>query len=155
MLSPDKTSQVAFQAPDPTDKVPPTERDVKAMQEGVDWLSGIVARGSDGNDLPSYRIKVAGARAWYQNESHLINVGAALGTDVAIHEMGHGIEYKMPGALSAARAFLAYRCHGESPTKMNDVLGVKPGREGAYDDFEEGRKDRFNLAFNDTKTSAY
>ena len=59
-----------------------------------------------------------------------------------VHEMGHGIEYKMPGAQTAAQRFLEHRVGKEPLRNLTEVL---PNH--GYGDWEQGRKDDQDEAF--------
>jgi hypothetical protein len=66
-------------------------------------------------------------------------------TATAVHEIGHGIEYEMPGAQAACLEFLKHRVGNEPLQKLRDVLP-----SSSYADWEEGRKDKFDAAFGDS-----
>lgn len=68
---------------------------------------------------------------------------------VAVHEMGHGLEYQIPGAQERAREFRAYRVKGEQPTNMLAKFG------GQYTADEEGYEDEFGKFFGAGSSSAF
>ena len=116
--------------------------------EAEQFLSGIVARGAAGEELPDYEVASTPRgdnRACYRGgAAHRIELSAlAGGVSAAVHEAGHGIEEKMGGARAAVTAFLNARTAGDGPpVRFNEVLsGTR------YDDSEIGNKDHFELAF--------
>lgn len=71
------------------------------------------------------------------------------GAPVAVHEYGHHIDEKVPGAMAASLKFLEHRVGNEVPTKMKDLYP-----NSKYKDDEYGRKDDFDKAF-DTNGAYY
>lgn len=59
----------------------------------------------------------------------------------AVHELGHVIEFKKPGAKDLCRDFLAHRCGDEPFVPLNSALGTT-----VYRADEQGRKDEFAKA---------
>ncbi len=113
------------------------------LLEGEEWLNGFVGKGPNGEDLDEFEItqgKVS--RAQYRADVHTIDYPELSPVTTVIHELGHGIERRMEGALGASFAFLRHRTKGETPSKLNEVY---PG--SGYEDNEYGSKDKFDLAF--------
>lgn len=132
-LPPEKAAKVS------AGKVGPmSSRNEQAVKGAVGWLDGIVAKGAGGEDFEpvNFYQDPKDDRATYSGTRHTVNVGTSESTSTAIHEMCHGIEEKMPGALEASLAFLEHRCGKEKPMRMNSKY---PG----YEDHEVGRKDNF------------
>ena len=134
------------------------EETLKLVDDGINWLTGIVAKGNNQEELPGFSVtndledtigRGTGGSAYYQPETHSINVTGSPeeGVRVHIHEMSHGIEYKIPGVQEAAIAFLNYRVKDEPFSKLKEVI---PYGGKYYGDWEEGRKDDFDKAFGDS-----
>jgi hypothetical protein len=116
-----------------------------AADAATGFLGGLVGKGPGGEDLPRYYVTVVPGktRAHYEDRGHTINAGhGGQSAGVIAHEIGHGIEYKMPGAQAAAQEFVRYRLGGEAPVKLKDVF---PG--GSYGDDETGARDDFGRVF--------
>lgn len=129
--------------------LPPAEQE--GLFKAMDWLKGKVAKGPNGEELPQYTISRddsdiigrGGPSAYYRSTGHTINIPTGMtSTATNVHEMGHGIEYKMPGAQSAAQRFLEYRVKNEPLRKLKEVLP-----DSGYAAWEEGRSDDFGKAF--------
>ena len=134
-----------------------TDAEKTAVHSAAAWLAGKVQSGPDGAALPPYKVIKddtptsgrAGPSAYYQDMDHSINVhGGMCNVATNVHEMGHGIEYKVPGVQSAAQRFLAHRVGDEPLQKLAVVLP-----DHGYGPDETGRKDQFGRAF--SKGSAY
>lgn len=67
-----------------------------------------------------------------------------------VHEMGHHLEFKLPGVKEAALAFLKQRVGNEVPQSLNKLF---PG--GHYGDDEKGRKDDFEKTFGNAVVAYY
>lgn len=157
-----KTYQEVLKVPNPTmiavatfprkadDKFIHSDNEIEAVQEAGKWLSDKVARGPDGETVPFYDVIKddaplsgrPGPSAYYRPSKHAINVHSGMvSVSTNVHEMGHGIEYKMPGVQTAAQRFLNYRVGDEPLRVLKEVL---PG--SGYGDWERGRKDDFGKA---------
>jgi hypothetical protein len=143
-----------------------TQDQKEAFNSATDWLGGIVAVGKDGGLLPDFIVirddaTTTGrseASAYYYAQHNFCNVPShyneapdtymgQVRVAINVHEMSHGIEYKMAGAQKAANDFLNYRVGSEPLQKLKDL----PGGAGAgYGDWEYGRKDDFEKAFGDS-----
>lgn len=127
-----------------------TEQEKEAVGESARWLNSKIARGPNGESLPGFNVIKddkpttgrPGPSAYYRNSQFAINVHSGM-TNVStnVHEMGHGIEYRMPGAQTAAQRFLKHRVKDEPLRKLKEVAG------SGFGDWEEGRKDKFEEAF--------
>ncbi len=67
----------------------------------------------------------------------------------AVHEWGHVLEFSVPGARDAARAFL------DSRTKDLPKVNMRKEFQGGYGPFETGCKDNFDRFFGDTAAAYY
>jgi hypothetical protein len=81
-------------------------------------------------------------RANYQVAKKSVFLASHDMTGTAVHELGHHIEYHVPGVQEACREFLKYRIKGQKPRKFKEV---DPG--SGYLDDEEGVEDEFGKAF--------
>jgi len=124
-----------------------------AVTSASSWLMGKVAQGPKGESLPAYKVIKdnfpsngrAGPSAYYNSYNHAINVHTDMtSARTNVHEMGHGIEHKMPEAQSAAQRFLKYRVKDEPLIKLKTVLP-----ESGYGPGEQGRHDKFGADFGD------
>jgi hypothetical protein len=116
-----------------------------AIDAATGFLDGLAGKGPGGEDLPRYHVTIepGKTRAHYNDHDHTVNAGhEGQSAGVIVHEVGHGMEYKMPGAQAAALEFLRYRLKGEAPVRLKDVF---PG--GIYRDNETGAKDDFGRYF--------
>ncbi len=68
----------------------------------------------------------------------------------AVHEMGHQVEYHMPGAQAAAQDFLAHRVKDEKTQKLKTLFSGY-----GYEADEEGRQDDFGKYFGAGDHRAY
>lgn len=119
----------------------------KTLSAALAWLDGIVARDEAAGDLEPVGMSRADGRAHYDIFTHRINMGrhegeSAAHVKVGVHEAGHAIESRFPGAIRASKEFLAYRLKGETPVKLSEKF---PGH--GYGTTEVGAKDKFDLAF--------
>jgi hypothetical protein len=71
-----------------------------------------------------------------------IQLAPTSGEATAVHELGHELEARIPGAHRAAKAFLEMRTAGQAIRKFNEVF---PG--AGYEGWEAGRDDEFGKAF--------
>lgn len=127
-----------------------TEQEKEAVGAAARWLTTKVARGPSGETLPGFNVIKddqpitgrPGPSAYYRDSEFAINVHAGM-VDVAtnVHEMGHGIEYRMPGAQTAAQRFLRHRVKEEPLQQLREVVGK------GYGFWELGRKDDFEKVF--------
>ena len=101
---------------------------------------GRACRAGSGPVEVEYAIK--NARANYDLKAKRITLDPRDHVGVVAHEQAHAVETQCPEIEKRLREFLAYRCDGETPTKMNKVA---PGK--GYDKDEEGRKDHFDRHF--------
>lgn len=82
-----------------------------------------------------------GARAYASRSDSAIVVKDDESPGTMAHEMGHHIEYRLPGVLRAAQEFLAHRVGNQPLRPLKDVVS------GAFDADEMGRDDDFAKAF--------
>jgi hypothetical protein len=78
-----------------------------------------------------------------------VNLSKGAPVRTAVHELGHALEFTLPGALAAAQAFLEYRTQGETPQRLRTLF---PGR---FAGTEYGRKDQFDQFFQTDKAEAW
>jgi hypothetical protein len=127
----------------------PVENVRADMKTGLDFLAGIVGRGGMA-DFPAFNlthdttdaIRRGHGSAYYRSGTHAVNMTDGSGAGTAVHEMAHGLEYNLPGAQAACKAFLEHRVGNEPLQQLNKA---KPG--SGYADWEKGRMDKFDAAF--------
>jgi hypothetical protein len=76
----------------------------------------------------------------------IVNCDPGDGVYVHVHEIAHGLEEDIPGALAASLEFLDHRCGSEPFQKLKDVFPV-----AKFEEYETGRKDNFDKAMGPTK----
>jgi hypothetical protein len=114
----------------------------KTRDSVTQWLTPKIAgKASDGKISISWESKKS-TRAFANKAQKKIVVKDYEKDHTMIHEMGHHIEFWMPGAEAAAREFLAHRVGSEPLRKLKDVLP-----QSNYDFSEKGRKDEFDKVF--------
>lgn len=120
------------------------------IDEARDFLGAILKRGDSaaiGAAVGQAR-EGADQRAYYSNSENFILLAGHDRTDVAIHEFGHAIEYRLETegvpVVERSQEFLAHRVGSEPARKLNEIF---PGSK--YGDNERGRKDKFDEAFGD------
>jgi hypothetical protein len=79
-----------------------------------------------------------------KDKKGLILVDKGDGIDTVVHELGHLIESNVSGVHEAAMKFLRYRTRGEAPSQLKKLFP-----NYAYDDWETGKKDKFENIFKD------
>jgi hypothetical protein len=128
-----------------------SDKEKGGVTKAIEWMTGKVSIGPQGESVPPYntindnsdRIGRGGPSAYYSVREHVINIPTGMDNPaINVHEMGHGIEYKMPGVQSATLRFLNYRVKDEPLQKLKEVLP-----DSGYASWEEGRKDNFEKAF--------
>ena len=80
------------------------------------------------------------SRAYFDNAGTVpkIAVYGGVPDTTVTHELGHLLENTLPGAKTAANAFLDYRLNGQRPLPLAQLfpdLRFGPDEEGADDDF--------------------
>lgn len=78
------------------------------------------------------------AKHHYEHGISTIHLADSDGARTAVHELGHAIEVQMPGALAAARDFLAHRVKGQTLKQLKKLFpkrGFRLGEFGRDDDF--------------------
>jgi hypothetical protein len=73
---------------------------------------------------------------------NLMRLAPTSGAAVAVHELGHELEARLPGASKAAKAFLALRTEGQRPSELAKLFP-----NSSYDANEIARDDDFRKAF--------
>jgi hypothetical protein len=73
-----------------------------------------------------------------------VHIGREQVPAIHVHELGHAIEWQVPGVHDAVEEFLAHRVGDEAPRSMDDVA---PGV--GYERTEMGRKDKFDAHFSE------
>lgn len=116
----------------------------KSAGEALRFVQGLLHSHGDEDLEVDAGIIPAGAEQRAHATRSMIWLRADERTDVAVHELGHLIEFQH--AAAAAGAFLAHRVGDEPPRLMTDV---GPGR--GYAAGELGRKDRFDRAFDEVE----
>lgn len=125
----------------PKDQLSPTV--VNSFTKGIEWLTGVVAESPNGQGLKRYKVVPTNDnRASFSHKEDSVNASLIIGTSTVIHELGHAIEYDLPGVRSACRKFLRYRIKDQKARWFTDVMP-----EGNYDSWEEGMDDDFGKAF--------
>jgi hypothetical protein len=72
-----------------------------------------------------------------------IGMGKEDPVTTAVHELGHVLEYSVPGWHEAAQAYLKHRVGDEKNVPLREVFG------DTYRPDERGRKDKFDMAFDE------
>jgi len=137
--------------PDPTEVKINTHKPAveKNVTEAQKFLSGLVAKGQNGQPLPAVSTTTSpDGRAGYMPGSVSLADNDAVKT--VVHEMGHHIEEMMPGAKRAGLEFLKHRIGNEQPTKMKVLFP-----DNNYRDDEMGCKDNFDKTFDGDLNMAY
>jgi hypothetical protein len=129
-------------------------RTSRAAREAEAFIARIVARPPElTRTLPKLRVTYnelsPGGRPYYSGEAtggdpalNEFGVVPTAGPRAIVHQWGHELEARIPGAPKAARAFLDMRTAGERPKQLSQILpdsGFRPD--------EVGRDDQFGLAF--------
>lgn len=115
------------------------------VQKAVEFFDKVLGANPGDPTLTVKVKKVKKCRAYQQLQadgSSLIVLSPAKTARVAVHEMGHAIELQFPGALQAARDFLAHRVGNQPQTKLKKLF---PGH--GFDASEFGRDDHFGRYF--------
>lgn len=90
-------------------------------------------------------------RACFDNSSNTVMGSIGEGREAtAVHELGHWLEYNIPGAQDAAWEFVKYRCGGEDPKSMNEIVGAQ-----IYGEDEVGRQNEFKAVMESDRRAAY
>lgn len=103
----------------------------------VRW-QGVSPASRNARDFHAGAVGVSGERF------STVNLTAKTKPKTIAHELGHVVEWQVPGVNARVREFLDYRCGGEVPRKLADLF---PGR--GFGPTEFGRRDRFDLFFDD------
>jgi hypothetical protein len=113
------------------------------------WLGGITARAGGPAAPAAVAVRHTPARPhakWVPGLSGGLPLGeiylTGLSKSDAVHELGHQLEYHLPGAAAAARAFLHHRTDWDTPVPLAEKF---PGR--GYEPDEKGSKDHFGRHF--------
>ncbi len=118
-------------------------------QAGFDWLkSKLNAPGvkiehewhkfTPSEDRRAYHM--GHTRPWGKEST--VHVGPEDTPDIHVHELGHAIEWQVPGVHQRVEEFLAHRLQGEAAESMASLF---PGM--GYKPTEMGRKDKFDAHF--------
>lgn len=115
-----------------------------ARSVAVNWLESKVAQHRSAGAIEINWNNRAGIRANASRYNRAINVSKTDSAGTHVHELGHHVEYSVPGVQKAAQEFLAYRTKGQQPQQLKKVL---PGR--GYRPDERGCDDEWKAAFGD------
>lgn len=107
------------------------------------WVGSRLASGGteSGPLLKWIEDKTEGFRA-YASKKGFIKLSTMDDAAIAIHELGHHIEYSVPGVFKATMEFLDYRVGDQAPVSLAEKF---PGHKFEADEF--GRDDDFGKAF--------
>jgi len=127
-----------------------TDQEKTAINAASTWLTNKVAKGVNGETIPPFNIinddELRGRdkpSAFYSETENEINVPTGMNrVETNVHEMGHGIEYQLPGVQTAAQHFLKQRVGKQQPRKLKELFP-----DTGYGDDEEGRDDDFAKVF--------
>lgn len=117
-------------------------------QAGVDLFTGLVgeqpglALPNGAQPLVTLRRLPPKGRAFYRQAERTLYIRDDQPLPVIVHELGHWLEYNMPGALDSAKAFYARRTAGESFEKLRKLFP-----KASYDASEITKKDNFIDAY--------
>ena len=134
------------------ENVPEAQR--QEWQSASQWLDGLLAKGAGGEDMPEYQVGMAeDNRAEYVQHLNRVNLDTVNGKGtgwVAVHEMSHGIEHKIPGIKEAVHEFWSHRFGDEEPQQLNKLFP-----DNGFTDSEMGRKDQFEKLYGQGSAKAY
>jgi hypothetical protein len=116
-------------------------RNVATRREAAAWLESKTARGAAAGPVDVAWHARPRVRAYASKSKSMIMVKADESAGTMVHEMGHHVEYRLPGALKAAQEFLDHRV-GSQP-----LVGLRKQLGGGYRSDEMGRDDDFAKAF--------
>lgn len=135
-------------SPDTEDRV------LEVFGQGMALLEGGVQEYSPNVPFPEVTLfkDSKDKRAYYYHPTKRINFRSRDRDYVttAIHEWVHAFDHSDPGIAAAVHEFWKYRVGDEAPTNLQQKF---PGSK--YKPDEEGRRDRFDLAFGDTSSAYY
>lgn len=121
-------------------------KNVATRVEARDWLESKLVAGPGATPIEVRWESKPKARAYASQSRKLIMTKADESPAIMIHEMGHHVEFRIPGAERAAKEFLAHRV-GNQP--LEQLRKVVPGARYRAD--ELGRDDDFARAFGPEK----
>lgn len=114
-----------------------TGKDKSLFNKGIDAFSGLVDIPRVAGSITISPTKTIGARSSYRDSSKTVTMGNDdIGT--LVHEMGHWLEYSVPGVREEVIAFYNKRTAGEKAVKMNRVT-----KGNVYRDNEITKVDKF------------
>jgi len=106
--------------------------------EGLAEFNKLVSRSVFDGDTINYVMMKPGWRANYDDYFNEIRISPTDGVSVVIHELAHGIEYRVPGITEKTKAFFERRTQGEQWQSLRELTGNQ-----SYRDDEEAKPDRF------------
>jgi hypothetical protein len=128
-----------------------------AIEAGVDFYRDILNRGGAGPTLAEITLRKTKtrARAWLAPRGGKADPQGVVwlssgSVQTAVHELGHQIEFHMPGVKAAARDFLMHRVGSEPLTSL-----AKKFPDHGYKKDEFGRQDDFGKVFGPDSHKAY
>lgn len=117
-------------------------RNVATRSQACDWLESKLTAGPNAAPIEVEWQSKPKERAFASRDRKLIMVKANESPGTMVHELGHHVEFAVPGAEKAAQEFLRHRV-GDQP--LRPLRDVAPGLRYRAD--EMGRDDDFARAF--------
>ncbi len=119
-------------------------------QNAAKWLSSAFVRRDGDPDLPAVGVvpptKYGPIRAYYADADKHVALADVSEEHVAAHELGHMLEYNVPGVKEACQEFLKHRVKEEAFTDLRDVAP-----SAGYGKWERGRRNHFDRYFSETQ----
>jgi hypothetical protein len=119
-------------------------------KDALKWLEPKVAKGPGNAIDPVTWNAKSGVRAFARQSDYSIEISTTGETKTMVHEMGHHLEFSVPGVKNAAQEFLSHRVGNQPLQKLKDLF---PNCN--YETWETGRDDDFAKAFGGNQNSAW
>jgi Phage Mu protein F like protein len=116
-------------------------KNVATRAESSAWLASLTATGPGAAPIEIKWESRPEERAYANKGKKLIVVKDGESASTMVHEMGHHVEFRLPGAQQAAQDFLRHRVKDQPLTSLRQRLGKN------YRADEMGRDDDFARAF--------
>ncbi len=124
----------------------PRSKNAANRKEAADWLASKLVAGPGAAPIDVRWESKPRVRAYASRDRKMIMVKKDEPPAIMVHELGHHVEFAIPGAEQAAREFLMHRVGNQALRRLRDVVP-----NSGYDPTEMGRDDEFAKAFGDRK----